>query len=379
MDATAERSKPDILAGVTARVRTALAASRSAADGAGRLVDRLYARLAGEDIVARDEATLAGAVLSLYRFAELRRRPGAAVRVTNPRVAEDGWSSPHTIVEIVNDDMPFLVDSVAAFFSQRKTTVHLLLHPIVATMRDDAGRLTRIGDNGEAGTKRESWMHVEIDAVSSPDEQAAIREGLLGVLADVGAATADWAPMRARLLAIVDAMAGRPGAIGSAERDEDIAFLHWLADDHFTFLGFREYAFAGSGDAVTSRTVPESGLGVLRDPTVPIFHEEVDGKRLPPDVRALLTRPGSVMISKANRRATVHRPVHMDTIGIKRLDPSGKTVGEHRFVGLFTSSVYTASPRDIPVLSLKIARVLDRSGIEAGSHDGKALANILET
>jgi glutamate dehydrogenase len=382
MDAQAERSKPQMLAEAEARVRAALTPGDPArADDAAGFVGRFYARIAPEDIAARDGAALAGAALSLYAFAAKRRGPGAEVRVINPRPGQDGWSCPHTVVEIVNDDMPFLVDSVAAFFHGRRATVHILIHPIVQALRDSSGELIGLAASDAKDARRESWMHVEVDTVSSPDEQAIIRDGLLQVLADVRAATNDWPAMRARLVDIAAAMASRADARKSrdAEHEEDVAFLRWLADDHFTFLGFREYAFSGSGDTVRSRAVPDSGLGVLRDPKAPIFHEEVDGTRLPPDVRALLARPGALMISKANRRATVHRPVHMDTIGIKRLDSSGKAVGEYRFVGLFTSNVYTLSPRSIPVLSLKIARALDRAGVEPGSHDGKALVNVLET
>ncbi|MGE5539703.1 MAG: NAD-glutamate dehydrogenase [Gemmatimonas sp.] len=376
MDAPAARDKSEVLAAAARMVADAARRAGLDAATAQRFVDVFWARVDPGAVTVRGPDELAALPLSLLAFAE-QSRDGVVVRVLDPKRDRDGWQSPHTVVQIVNDDMPFLVDSLAAFLQGRRSTVHLLVHPIVHAARDAQGRLVRLGDRDDREARPESWMHIEIDRLASAEEAEAVREGILKVLADVRAATSDWRAMRDRMVAIADASAA-PTAVDGG-RAEDLAFLGWAADDHFTFLGFREYAFARDGDRVTSRALPDSGLGVLRDPAAPIFHEEVDGTELPPDVRALLAGPGLLMISKANRRATVHRPVHMDTIGIKRLDAAGRVVGEYRFVGLFTSTAYTTNPRDIPLLSRKIARVVARADLDPASHDGKALATILET
>src|SRR6267378_3223945 len=165
---------------------------------AKRVITEFYEHVPPADVAERSPRNLYGAALSLWRFAE-RRRPGQAkIRVHNPDPVADGWSSPHTIVEIVNDDMPFLVDSVSLAINGSGRVVHLVIHPIVTVARDPQGRLLEVRDWETAGF-RESWMHVEITRSSDRDDLARLAQTLSGVLADVRAAVEDWRPMRERL------------------------------------------------------------------------------------------------------------------------------------------------------------------------------------
>src|SRR5271166_1057566 len=231
---------------------------------AARLVTEFYEHVPPADVADRSPRNLAGAALSLWRFAE-RRRPGQAkIRVYNPDPAADGWSSPHTIVEIVNDDMPFLVDSVTGAINASNRVVHLIIHPILTVARGPDGRLCDILEPGVAGT-RESWMQIEITSESDPADLARLAQTLSGVLAAVRAAVTDWQPMRQVLREVVAELSAQPAPIPAAELSEVEDFLRWLDDDNFTFLGYREYLFNGAAQ-------PEHrALGVLRDETHPVF------------------------------------------------------------------------------------------------------------
>ena len=340
--------------------------------GANRFIAQFYEHVPPADVAGRTPRNLYGAALSLWRLGE-RRRPGQTkIRVHNPEPAVDGWSSPHTIVEIVNDDMPFLVDSVTGAINASNRVVHLIIHPILTVARGPDGRLCDILEPGVAGT-RESWMQIEITSEADPADLARLTQTLSGVLADVRAAVTDWQPMRRVLREIVDELAAQPPPVATADLAEVQDFLRWLDDDNFTFLGYREYPFDGAAN-------PEHGpLGVLRDETHPVFGGLRDLSSLPADVQDFVRRRELLVITKSNRRATVHRTAHMDAIGVRRFGTNGKVTGVRVFLGLFTSLAYSRNPRSIPLLRLKVRRIVERSGLPPTSHDGKALLHILDT
>ena len=311
--------------------------------------------------------------MSLWRFAE-RRQPGhAKVRVYNPDLAADGWSSPHTIVEIVNDDMPFLVDSVSLAINASSRIVHLVIHPILTVTRDPKGRLGELGDAATAGL-RESWMQIEITRGSDRDDLARLTQTLSRVLDDVRAAVEDWQPMRERLRELLGELSRPPSPpVPPTELAEVEDFLRWLDDDNFTFLGYREYVFDGVAEPA------RRPLGILRDEAHPVFGGLRDLSTLPRDVQDFVRRRELLVITKSNRRSTVHRAAHMDAIGLRRFDASGEVVGIDLFLGLFTSLAYSRNPRSIPLLRRKVRRIVERAGLTPTSHDGKALLHILDT
>src|SRR6516162_1424823 len=288
---------------------------------AERIVAQFYEHVPPADIAARSPRELCGAALSLWRFAA-RRRPGhAKIRVFNPEAATDGWSGRHTIVEIANDDMPFLVDSVTGAINAADRVVHLVIHPLPTVVRDADGRLTELRRSGDAGLT-ESWMQLEITHEGDPAELARLAQALIGVLADVRVAVADWPAMRRTLRALLEALDGPEAPpVSPAEGAEAREFLRWLGDDNFTFLGYREYHFA-------DRAEPgHPALGILRDPHYPIFGGLRDLSSLPPEVQDFVRRRELLFVTKANRRATVHRRAHMDAVGVRRFGSDGEVVG----------------------------------------------------
>nr|MBP6776636.1 NAD-glutamate dehydrogenase [Piscinibacter sp.] len=341
---------------------------------------RYFGQVDPEDLAEREPADLYGAAMSHWNFAH-RREPGQArVRAFNPSIAEHGWQSTHTVLEIVNDDMPFLVDSVTMEVNRHGLTLHLIIHPLVGVARAADGTLQGLADGDGAG--RESFIHVEVDRVPEPARLEALAADVARVLGDVRLAVADWAAIRQRLHDIVAEIDAKAPPIPPDELAEGRAFLAWLADNHFTFLGSRAHELVTEDGQDLLRILPGTGHGILRAAADREAEAQVVASgfaALPPELRAHARRPELLVVTKSTARSTVHRPGYLDYIAVKRFDAAGQVCGEDRFLGLFTSTAYSANPADIPLLRRKVASVIERAGLAPGSHAGKALANILET
>src|SRR3954470_4208100 len=360
------------------RVGAAAALAEGLADPAERellrrFVVELYAHAPPGDIAMREAKELFGAALGLWRFAEVRARANAKLRVYNPDPAADGWSSRNTIVEIVNDDMPFLVDSVTAAINSTGRQVRLVIHPILGVARDAAGKVAALAP--DAPGSRESWMLIEISREPDPAELARLTITLEAVLADVRAAVGDWQPMRETMRAIAGEVSEQPPPLPESELAESVDFLRWLDDNNFTYLGFREYIFPGAGEFES----PRPPLGILHDPDYPLFGGVRDFGALPRDIQDFLRRRELLVVAKTSRRATVHRNTLMDAIGIRRFGAAGEVIGIRLFAGLFTSVAYSRPPSSIPLLRQKVQRTIARAGLSPDSHDGKALQHILDS
>jgi glutamate dehydrogenase len=339
------------------------------------VVARYFGQVDPEDLAERRPADLYGAALSHWNFARKREPGRARVRVFNPTLEEHGWQSTHTIIEIVNDDMPFLVDSVTMEVNRHGLTLHLIIHPLLLVNRDGDGTLLGLGTEGATTARRESFIHVEVDRITDSARQEALAADVTRVLGDVRLAVADWKSMQDRMLAVVAELEQRPPPIPREQRDEGLAFLRWLADNHLTLLGYRRHELVTMDGQDALKIVPDSSLGLLREGA----GKEVSASfaALPPEVRAYARRPELLVITKSTARSTVHRPGYLDYIAVKRFDSAGNVTGEDRFLGLYTSTAYSANPADIPLLRRKTANVVARSGVAPGSHAGKALLNIL--
>ena len=346
---------------------------------ASEFARQYYALTAPDDLAERPLADLYGAVLSHWHFARTYAGGEPKLRVYNPRLEEHGWTSTHTVIELVSEDMPFLVDSITMEINRQGLTVHLVIHPVMK-LRRKAGVLTEVmADRGGDAGRFESLIHVEIDRRTEREQLDALRDGLLRVLADVRAAVEDWDGMRARIGDILAETERNPPPGPAAELDEQRAFLRWLAEGNLVLLGARDYELVrddeGSGGDVL-RAVPGSGLGILRErgeaaPSLAFA-------QMPPELRAYARQPNLLTLTKANTRSTVHRPGYLDYVGVKRFDDRGEVVGERRLLGLYTSSAYSTRLEAIPLLRRKVAAVLERAGFLPGSHAAKALATILE-
>jgi glutamate dehydrogenase len=321
---------------VCSRVREQL--DGADADLAEAFARQLYRWVAPEDVAERDPLDLYGLALGHFNFARERPPGTPKVRAYNPRFEEHGWQSTHTAVEIVTDDMPFLIDSVSMELNRRGFGVHLIIHPVLAVRRDAEGSLLEIltpGETLEEGAIRESVIHAEVARQSDPARLADIERELERVIGEVRSAVEDWQAMRSRALAAA-------AELGDAD-EEAAAFLEWLAADNFTFLGY-----CGPD---------EPGLGILRDPGEEGLAEGLD------------QGAGVVTLTKANARSTVHRAAYLDCV----------SVGDQRFLGLYTHTAYRASPTEIPILRRRTAAVLERAAFPPGSHNEKALLEILDT
>lgn len=306
-----------------------------------------------------------------------QRPPGhAIVRAWTP--PDQGAS--HSVIEIVTDDMPFLVDSVTAEITRQGRAIHLIAHPQFALTRRD-GQLIEVHDlnvNALTGDMiPESWMHIHIERDFINDDLGSLVHGIEGVLADVRKAVGDWKAMRTKAIEISgDLRRDTPAGVGEIERDEAVALMDWLTQDSFTFIGYREYTLSiiDGADALTA--VPESGLGILRHhqdspPLTPAI--------LPLAVRAKARDKELLVLSKANSRSTVHRPGYLDYVGVKTFNAEGDVVGERRFLGLYAARAYSDSVLDIPVLREKAREVERRLSLVPGSHSAKDLEEFLDT
>ncbi len=285
-----------------------------------------------------------------------------------------------TVVEIVNDNMAFLVDSTLAEIAESGHDVRLVAHPIVAVERDGAGKLSAlrgISLNAEE-PGRESLMQIHLGLLESAEQQA-LHDRLDAVLRDVRMAVEAWLPMVAAVEQAIKTNAAHRPPIDPVDFDESVAFLNWLVDRNFTFLGVRHYRFTGTAKSGRLDRSDEPGLGILADPDIRVLRR---GGRLvstTPEIREFLMRPDPLIITKANVRSRVHRRRHLDYVGIKLYGADGRLAGELRVVGLFTSAAYHRPVAEIPYLRRKAEWVFARSGYDSDSHSGKALHHILET
>ncbi len=377
MSSRAEAIKAELLDQVAQLVGQRLP-PREATD-VERFVRHYFRDVAPADLMAREPLDLYGAALAHLRFGEQRTTDAPKLRLYNPTVEQHGWQSTHTILEIVNDDMPFLIDSVSMELSRHGLGIHLIVHPVFPVRRDGEGRLVEVlvGPVPDEAVP-ESFMHVEVDRQSDASAMAEVERDLERVLDDVRQGVRDWRAMQAK---VEDALAGvRPAAVVVAADEllEIEAFLRWLADNHFTFLGYSDYALEEDADGVHLRRLKGSGLGILKDYDPGERSRSFDV--LPPEVRERSRDPlMPLLVTKGSARSTVHRATYLDVIGVKRYGPDGSVEGEHRFLGLFTSAAYNRSPREIPLLRRKVQAIFGRAGYSPASHDGKALVNILET
>lgn len=333
-------------------------------------IHAFYKRMSSDELPQHNAQGWAELASDFLDFARARKPGKAQVRLFNPTMKSEGWESSHTVVQIANDDMPFLVDSVTMALAEQGIGVHVLGHPVVMFQRDKAGKLLSVGEG-----QPESLMHLEIDRQPA-EAMPKIQKALEAVLADVRAAVRDWPQMKARMKQVAEDLGQRNLPVSEAGKHEAQEFLRWAADNHFTFLGYREYEVVRKGEQEVLSAIKASGMGLLRD-------KDVGKPRLLTSLAAhYMPQSGSVdalILTKTNSRATVHRPGYMDYIGVLSFDAKGKPVREERFLGLYTSSAYNRRPWDIPLVRERHNYVMQQSGLNPDSHSGKALRHILES
>jgi len=377
-----------------AQAATAIAGATGIGDEPGYL-RAYYLHVDSTDLIAAGPRRAGAAAAGHARLAARRPQGRAVVKVQTD--AEDSLLVSHDVIDVVTDDMPFLVDTVTMTLAAHDVTPELVVHPQLLVRRDVSGALREVlgpvkfsrpidrpgslGSDGPDGDGlveiAESWSHLEVIRLDR-DRAALIAADLERALSDVRIAVEDYPKMRARALELADAVAAEgAGPAGEAESGPEIEMLlRWLVDAHFTFLGYREYDLAPGKDGLALVGVPGTGLGILR-------HDKAGSTplaELSPQARQFATDPAHRLImTKANSRATVHRPSYLDYVGVKKLSPAGAVTGEYRFLGLYTHMAYTDSITRIPILRRKLTEVLAETGVSADSHDGRDVAEFMET
>ncbi|MFN7169568.1 MAG: NAD-glutamate dehydrogenase, partial [Pannonibacter sp.] len=362
-----------------AEVRKALASGHP---GLADFAEELYLRGAAEDLVAYSADELAGFAKAAYAGFEVHAAGTHRVSVTNPAFKAAGkMAGEVTVVELVNDNMPFLVDSVMAELQDSRLEVHLVLHPIYSVERDAGGKLVSVAGRKQASARednQESLIHIHVSRIGSEEARKALADRLNLIMADVHSAVTDWKPMRKRLNTAINTY--KTAVVnGRDELWEAIHFLEWMANDNFIFLGMREYTFNGSVEDGELIPVDGTGLGTLANPDVRVLRRGTEFVQITPEIREFLKRPDPLIIAKANVKSRVHRRVYMDYVGTKLFDENGTMVGELRVVGLFASTAYNEPTGKIPFLRRKVASVLAKAGLDPDGHSGRALTNVMET
>ncbi len=345
-----------------------------------KFIRRYFNNVAFEDLAEHDVSDLYGAVITQWQMM-LKHKPGCfKVNVYNPKFEDVGWESSHTIVEVLSSDMPFLVDSLRMAINRYKCNVHLIIHMGgVKVTRDSKGNLIDLLPYDAIGKNvyQEAPIYFEIDRQDDEKILESIRKDLFSVLQDIKRAYDDWEDMKKLLLKANIELQKRTGIIEKAELEEVDAFNKWIVKDNFTFLGAREYQISGKGKAKSLNLVSGSGLGVLKD-------ENRSAKKryfadLPTAGRYEVLSQVPVLISKSSLQSMIHRPAYTDCITVKKFDSKGAIVGQYQFLGLFTSTAYSISVQDIPILRRKVKLILEKSQLPSSSHAAKKLLFTIET
>lgn len=331
------------------------------------------------ELVGRHFSDVFGSIYHWWRFIQQFDSRLPKVRVFNPVLEEDGWVCPHTVVVVLQKDMPFLVDSIRIEMNRRNIAIHGLKSTVMNVCRDDQHKLISLADSSEdlANAQTEALVFLEINLHSRESELKELRDSLLSVLDEVNRVVADYKPMMAQMEEIDKNLYGAEKSVMSALMGESQQFIRWLMANHFTFLGFSEYEFVDSNAGRHLCEMPEKRLGIFsfyNEPKtiIPVteFNEGMTRFHLVPQI---------ITFSKSSTRARVHRHAYSDYVLIKKFNSNGEVIGEYRLVGLYTSMVYSVSPISIPLIREKVNKVIDRSGLNLNSYYGKSFKQILET
>jgi glutamate dehydrogenase len=372
---------------VSALIEAAAALLGQRADIPKTFVAGLFARAVPEDFLSYQPREVAAVAERAWSLLAIRQPGTSKIRFEAPlgAVAGDRLTD-ISVLEVVNDDMPFLVDSVMAELAERALDVRFVVHPVFAVTRDPDGRLTdfkspdfknpdRKGMQAPA-TLRESFIHIHVARIDDDAQRNAIVAALEQVLADVRLCVQDWRLMMSRLGEIIADLKESPPPLAPQEVAEAVELLEWLVAGNFTFLGIRHYLMSDDGNVLEPRF--ETGLGLLREREMRVVRSGDQPVTITPTILEFLNEPRLLFVTKSALRARVHRRVYMDYIGVKRFDAAGRLAGEIRIIGLFTSTAYTRSTRIIPYLRRKVDAVVNRAGFDPEGHSGKALVNVLE-
>ncbi len=349
---------------------------------AQRFAELFFVKTAAEFISARPPADLAKLVVGAFRFLSESRSDDVSVQVLNPDEENEGWYAPVTVIRTNVSERPFIVDTLREFLHSEDLTIEHYVYPVLAVSRTPEGRVYDIRPSAE-GEARESLTHCEIARVTDEARLGRIKEEVRRRLNDVVKATRDFGSMIDQVNGTIEDLGSRSRVLPDRAHEiaETQAFLRWLRDGGFVFLGYRRYDvidLPDSGEPAV-RVDDRSGLGILSEERASSFAKPVPVSQMDPGIRAMVEGGPVLIISKTNAESTVHRRARMDYIGVKRLADDGSVRGEDRFIGLFTSRAFSEDAENIPILRQMLAQILDVAGAAEGSHDFKEIITIFNT
>ncbi|HLB57386.1 MAG TPA: NAD-glutamate dehydrogenase [Gammaproteobacteria bacterium] len=342
--------------------------------------ERYYFSVSESDLEAHSVSDLFGALLSHWNLVYQRKPGESKVHVFNPSMDKEEWQCKHTIIEVSHDDVPFLVDSIRMEVNRLGFQIHFAIHfGGLKVIRNKDDEITEILPLGEITPEAvsEAPIYMEIDRQNDITVLEELCSNIQRVLGDVDAAVIDWRKILERAEESLVELEKNPPPLDPLEIEESKDFLRWLINNHFTFLGCRDYKLIGNENNRALQIIPGSGLGVLSDESTTTASRSYAD--LPPQARKLALSKDILIIAKTNTKATVHRAAYTDYIGVKRFNEKGELIGERRFVGLYTSTAYHSSPRHIPFLRRKVEKVIEDLHFPPDSHNGKEVVHILET
>ncbi|MBT8057617.1 MAG: NAD-glutamate dehydrogenase [Xanthomonadales bacterium] len=366
--------KTDLVQQIWSRFQTRLGKRQAAVFKA--FVEQVFDRVPYQELADSSPEHLAALLAGQTAFMRHRQPGQLSVRVFNPSLDEHGWDGGRSVAELVNDDKPFLVDSAVLALSELGMGIEQVVHPLIRVERDDAGQITRIYPANSEKGQPESVMQLHLDSRVGDSELTKIRDRLADAMDGVHRVVADWKAMEQTVAETVVAMPEWAPGVDAEWMEECQRFVHWLLEDHFVLLGIRDYELVGEGSSTTVRRVRGSGLGILRDESKSPDVRTLDSLA-PAARRRSQKRP--VIVTKTNTRSTVHRPGYMDYIGVLKIDDQGRTTGERRILGLFTSRAYTQGVMSTPMVRVRARNIMDASGLVQDSHDYKSMMHILQT
>ena len=373
MKANSEKTKQLLLK----KIKTIMAGQMNveAAKQAALFCDVFFKRVPLTEMSHETPDHVAAMVINQLEFLQQRKKGHLSIRVFNPEKERDGWDCQHTVAELSNDDMPFLVDTAAMVMQELNLGVHLIVHPIFNVERDAKGKLKSFHPRSTKTSSKESFIHIHLDKRTDPTVLASVETLLKTRLAAVRTTVADWSLMRESFEHAISEFGKNAPDLPENVRDECVKFLKWVGDDHFMFIGARTYDIVQKGNVDNLKVVDGTGLGLLREDKKTVLSRPIapakDESRFNPNAPLIVT--------KANSHSPMHRSGYMDYIGVLRFDNKGKVIGEYRFIGLFTSRAYQQRVADTPLIAMKVKTVLENSGLKENFHAWKSMLHILES
>ncbi len=353
-------------------------------DSLKSFADQYFEKYPIDELNGRQLSDVYGSTFAWWNFLQQHDLSAPKIRVFNPSLEEDGWLCGHTVVAILQRDMPFLVDSVRMEMNRRNIAIHSIKSTVFNIGRNARHELVelakpndRLKDSKSRKYRREALIYLEINLHTSEAEMADMASSIASVIREVEQVVDDYQPLLAQMAEVEQNLANADKGHLADEIRESREFVRWLAE-HFTIMGYVEYEFRGEGSERELCELPDRSLGLFKSGKGSGQPSNLVEDFNPGMARFHLT-PHALAFTKSSMRSRVHRQAYSDYVIIKRYNTAGEVCGECRFLGLYTSPVYTLSPTKIPVIRQKVAQVIERSGMDPASHDGKVLRLVLET